>query len=72
MTLKKYYDALERFDWDFSYRSSSEERNLHRSRYITLSQEAHKSEKHKQMWEQFVRYNTLLIRNPRLKPRRPQ
>lgn len=71
MTLKKYYDALLLFDWDFHYRSDAAARAIHRDRYAILSMLANKSPAHKKMWHGFIAYNTLLIRNPRLKPKRP-
>lgn len=71
MTLKKYYDALLKFDWDFSHRSDPVQRGLHRDRYVELQHLSTTSPKHKKMFEDFIAYNTILIRNPRRKPKRP-
>ena len=72
MTLKRYYDALMKFDWDFSYRSDPVARAAQRDRYAELTDIAKQSPKHLKMFEDFVAYNTLLIRNPKLKPVRPK
>lgn len=71
MTLKKYYDALLAFDWDFGYRTDAVQRALHRTRYVELQRLSTTSLKHKKMFEDFIAYNTILIRNPRRKPKRP-
>lgn len=71
MTLKKYYDALMAFDWNFGYRIEFVDRESHRDKFYDLQQIAKKSEKHRKMFEDFTAYNTLLIRNPKRKPVRP-
>lgn len=70
MRLKKYYDALMKHEWDPRYEDPIK-RTQHRNRYCDLAALQQKSPKHKKMFEDFIRYNTVLIRNPRLKPKRP-
>jgi hypothetical protein len=72
MTLKKYYQALMLFDWDFSYIQDDTKRKQHQDRYATLASLQHKSPQHEKMFKDFVKYNTALIRNPRLKPKVPK
>lgn len=71
MTLKKYYDALMAFDWDFGHRAEFADREAHRNRFYDLQQIAKKSAKHRKMFDDFTAYNTLLIRNSKRKPVRP-
>jgi hypothetical protein len=72
MTPKKYYDALMALDWNFAKSDDPGVYRAGRDKMGELSSLQHKSPKHKKIWDEFWRYNTCLIRNPRLKPRRPQ